>query len=61
MNANLTRWMSPILGQEAESVYNNIYGEKGKAFVNILETSPYEIAVISRLIVYLQSKKEGDK
>lgn len=58
MNANFTRWTSPILGEEAEAVYSGAYGENGNAFVNVLETSPYEIAVISRMIAYLQSKKE---
>lgn len=61
MDANFTRWTSPILGEEAESLYKRAYGEDGVGFVSILETSPYEIAVISRMIAYLHSKKEGEK
>lgn len=61
MNANYTRWTSPILGQEAEAVYTDIYGNEGADFLRVLETSPYEIAVISRLIAYLQKVKGGEQ
>lgn len=61
MKTNFIRWTSPILGQEAEVTYRNIYGKNGRDFVEVLEKSPYEIAVISRLIAYLHSKKEGDE
>ncbi len=61
MNANFTRWTSPILGQEAEAVYTGIYGNEGADFLRVLETSPYEIAVVSRLIAYLQKVKGGEQ
>lgn len=61
MNANITRWTSPILGQEAETVYTGVYGENGKEYINILETSPYEIAVVSRLMAYLHKVKGGEQ
>lgn len=61
MNANFTRWTSPILGQEAEAVYTGIYGNEGEDFLHVLETSPYEIAVVSRLIAYLQKVKGGEQ
>jgi len=61
MNANFTRWTSPILGQEAEAVYTGIYGNEGEDFLRVLETSPYEIAVVSRLIAYLQKVKGGEQ
>lgn len=61
MNANFTRWTSPILGQEAETVYTGIYGNEGADFIRVLETSPYEIAVVSRLITYLQKVKGGEQ
>lgn len=61
MNANFTRWTSPILGQEAETVYTDIYGNEGADFLRVLETSPYEIAVVSRLIAYLQKVKGGEQ
>lgn len=60
MNTNFTRWTSPILGEDAKNVYNGAYGENGNSFVNILETSPYEIAVISRMIAYLQNRKSKE-
>ena len=61
MNAIYSRWTSPILGQGAENIYSNVYGENGKSFIGILESSPYEIAVISRMIAYLNEKKRGEK
>ena len=35
-------------------------GDAGERFVDILNTSPDEIAVISRLIAYLKMKREGE-
>lgn len=61
MKINRTRWRSPILGQEVETVYTKIYGSEGANFLHVLETSPYEIAVVSRLVAYLQKLKEGEK
>ena len=60
MNTNFARWPSPILGQDAETVYTTAYGDKGIDFLRVLETSPYEIAVVSRLIVYMQRDKQRD-
>lgn len=57
MNTNFTRWTNPILSQEAETIYTDIYGNEGADFLHVLETSPYEIAVVSRLIAYLQKVK----
>ncbi len=59
MNANITRWTNPILDEAAEDVYIEIYGDEGKNFIHVLESSPYEIAVISRLIVYLEKVRKG--
>lgn len=59
MNAvftNRTRWTSPILGEGAEALYERAYGESGQTFLKVLEASPYEIAVISRMIAYLKQK-----
>lgn len=51
---------SPVLGEEAQRSYSKLYGEAGEKFVDILNTSPNEIAVISRLIAYLEEKKGGE-
>ena len=49
------------LGQHANNVYSEIYGMDGNKYVDILEASPHEIVVISRLIAYLHQKKtKGD-
>lgn len=59
MNMNFSRFPAPVLGDEAQSLYNKLYGNAGDKFVDILNASPNEIAVISRLIAYLKDKKEG--
>ena len=61
MKANFTRWTRAILGQEAEARDTGIYGNEGVDFLRVLETSPYEIAVVSRLIAYLQKVKGGEQ
>lgn len=59
MNTKFNRWTSPVLSEEADSLYIDIYGDEGKDFIRILENSPYEIAVISRLIAYLGKVRGG--
>lgn len=60
MKINPTRFGTPGMGQESEMVYGSVYGNEGAGFVQVLRESPYEIAVLSRLIAYLdQKRKEG--
>lgn len=60
MNANFTRFDAPVLGQETKELYETLYGNCGERFVEILNASPNEIAVISRLIAYLAwEEREG--
>lgn len=61
MNTNFTRWTNPILGQEAQKEYLDVYGQDGVEFLHILESSPYEIAVVSRLLAHLQKVKGGEQ
>lgn len=61
MNTNIMRWNNPILDEDADDVYTAIYGDEGKNFLHILESSPYEIAVVSRLIAYLEQVRGGKK
>ena len=56
MNASFTGFENPILGENAEQVYVNMFGEDGAGFVKILATAPNEMAVISKLLMYLQEK-----
>ena len=56
MNMNFARFSAPVLGADAQGLYTKLYGEAGDRFVDILNTSPDEIAVISRLIAYLKDK-----
>lgn len=59
MRAKYIRWS--IINENSQKAYAEIYGEDGQRFVDIMETAPYEIAVISQLITYLQKKcQEAD-
>ena len=60
MNMNFAKFSAPVLGDDAQELYIKLYGDVGEKFINILNTSPNEIAVISRLITYLADKK-GEK
>lgn len=59
MNMNFTKFPVPVLGDNAPQLYTHLYGDSGENFVDILRSSPDEIAVISRLIAYLCEKKGG--
>lgn len=60
MNINTVRFEVPGMDENTQNLYTKLYGEAGGRFVNILSTSPDEIVIISRLIVYLMDKK-GDE
>jgi len=54
------KFPSPTMDETAQDLYEQLYGDVGARFVGILNSSPNEIAVISRLIAYLDNKtKEG--
>lgn len=53
------KFSSAVLSDETRNIYTKLYSEAGEKFVDILDDSPDEIAVISRLIAYLAEKKEG--
>lgn len=50
------RFPSPTMDETAQDLYAELYGDAGARFVGILNSSPNEIAVISRLIAYLDNK-----
>lgn len=50
------RFPSPTMDETAQNLYAELYGDAGARFVGILNSSPNEIAVISRLIAYLDDK-----
>ncbi len=54
------KFPSPAMNEEAQELYNSLYGDAGSGFVDILNTSPDEIAVLSRLIAYLGSEKKEE-
>ena len=57
MKTNFTKFSVPVLGEDTQELYKELYGDIGAGFLDILNTSPDEIAVISRLIAYLCSKE----
>lgn len=61
MNMNFAKFPAPVLGDDTQALYSRLYGEAGDRFVEILNTSPDEIAVISRIIAYLTEKKGVQK
>lgn len=56
MRARFIRWS--IINEKGQDAYAEMYGENGQQFVDIMETAPYEITVISQLITYLQKKRQ---
>ena len=61
MSMNPTRFGTPGMGRESEQAYNSLYGDDGTSFVRVLRESPFEIAVLSRLIAYLeQTWRDGN-
>lgn len=57
MNMNFAKFPTPVLSDDTQALYSKLYGEDGERFVDILNTSPDEISVISRLIAYLTERK----
>lgn len=57
MNMNFAKFPTPVLSDDTQELYTKLYGDAGEKFIDILNTSPNEIAVISRLITYLKDKK----
>ena len=57
MKMDFARFPVPVLDDRTRAVYSRLYGEAGERFIGILNASPDEIAVISRLIANLMEKK----
>lgn len=58
MYMNFAKFSAPVMDDNAQALYSKLYGNAGERFVDILNTSPDEIAVISRMIAYLTERKE---
>ena len=58
MNVNCAKFTAPVLGEDTREIYNELYGNVGDRFVDILKTSPDEIAVISKMLAYLNKIME---
>lgn len=64
MKINRTKFSAPVMGEATERLYERMYGERGRLFLEILEGSPDEIAVISSMLACLAERlkkmKEAD-
>lgn len=61
MNINSVKFEIPGMGNNTKEKYMKLYGDvAGENFINILSTSPDEIAVISRLIAFMMEQKKGE-
>ena len=56
MNMNLAKFSAPVLDEESQTLYRKLYGDAGSRYVDVLNSSPDEIAVISRMIAFLMEK-----
>ncbi len=59
MNMNFAKFTAPVLGEDTQELYSELYGEAGNKFVDVLSSSPDEIAVISKMIAFLNKQKEA--
>ena len=57
MKMSYTKFPVPVLDDNTPEMYGRLYGETGEEFCNCLNIAPNEIAVISRLIAYLEAMK----
>ena len=60
---NYTRWSNPFLGEKATSLFEKNYPDFAIDMDTCLEDAPKEIALLSRLLIYLQmlQQKEEDE
>lgn len=62
MNICTVKFEVPGMDDTARELYSALYGEDvGKRFVDVLSSSPDEIAVISRLIAFIANEYKGDE
>ena len=59
MNMNFAKFTAPVLGEDTQDLYSELYGDAGNKFVDVLSSSPDEIAVISKMIAFLNKQKEA--
>lgn len=57
---NIAKFSTPVLGEDTKELYIKLYGAAGERFFSILDTSPNEIAVVSKLIAYMKEKRGAE-
>lgn len=53
---NRVRWSCPVLDESVNKLFRQAYGEVGYSFCTVLGSAPYEIAVVARILAYLNEK-----
>lgn len=56
MHMNFAKFTAPVLTEGTQRLYKELYGEDGATFIDVLNTSPDEIAVISKMIAFLNKQ-----
>lgn len=59
MKINAVKFPAPCLGEETEALYEELYGETGRLYLEIISGAPEEIAVISWLIAALAHRMKA--
>ena len=57
MNMNFAKFTAPVLDKDTQGLYTELYGDAGDKFVDVLSSSPDEIAVVSKIIAFLNKQK----
>lgn len=53
---NRIRWSCPVLDESVNRLFRQAYGEVGYNFCTVLGSAPYEIAVVARILAYLNER-----
>lgn len=53
---NRVRWSCPVLDDSVNRLFCQAYGEVGYSFCTVLSSAPYEIAVVARILAYLNER-----
>lgn len=61
MTTNMAMFSVAVLEEGTKELYARLYGDPGGEIVESLNNSPGEIAVVSRMIAYLEEKLGGEK
>ena len=56
---NFVKFTAPVLGEDTQTFYSELYRDASNKFVEILNSSIDKIAVISKMIAFINTKNKG--